>query len=192
MSKPQLLNLIKLFSLSIAASLFLSSCVVDQGPVGPTGPQGRDGRDGNAEVFSINYLAEESDWYDVGFPGDPGYYIALDLDVPEIDQDIVDNGVVLVYYRETPTNAWTTLPYTFISHDPEYIEKLDMIYALEFVGIQSMASDRSAVPYTGTFRVIVAPGIGLGKSAGGKVDLSYESVAKQLGITEDMQSFRSI
>ncbi|MEM6801763.1 MAG: hypothetical protein AAF696_10205 [Bacteroidota bacterium] len=190
MKKPQLFTLIKLFSLSLAAALIFPACVVDEGPIGPPG---RDGRDGNAEVFSINYLAEESDWYDVGLPGDAGYYIALDLDVPEIDQDIVDNGVVLVYYRETPTNAWTALPYTFISHDPEYIEKLDMIYALEFVGIQSMASDRSAVPYTGTFRVIVAPGIGLGKSATGKMDISdYESVAKQLGITEDMQSFRSI
>lgn len=190
MKKPQLFNQIQIFSLIILSSFTLTSCIVDQGPIGPPGRDGLDGRDGNAEVFSINYLAEESDWYDEGIPGEDGYFIALDLEVPEIDQDIVDNGVVLVYYRETPDNAWTALPYTYISHNPDYIEKLDMIYALEFVGIQSMASDRSANPYTGTFRVIVAPGIGLGKSS---LDLTnYKAVAKQLGITEEMQDFRSI
>lgn len=190
MKKPQLLKQIKFFSLIIFSSMALSSCITDQGPIGPPGRDGQDGRDGNAEVFSINYLAEESDWYDVGVPGDDEYFIALDLDVPEIDEDIVDNGVVLVYYRETPTNAWTALPYTFISHNPEYLEKLDMIYSLGFVGVQSMATDRSANPYVGTFRVIVAPGIGLGKN---QVDLSsYKAVAKHLGITEAMQDFRSI
>jgi len=190
MRKPQLFNPIKFFSLLVLSSFAMSSCIVNDGPVGPPGRDGRDGRDGNAEVYSINYLAEESDWYDVGFPGDDGYYLALDLDVPEIGTDIVENGIVLVYYRESPTNAWTALPYTYISHNPEYIEKLDMIYSLEFVGIQSMASDRSGVPYTGTFRVIVASGIGLGKS---KMDFSsYKSVAKQLGITEEMQDFRPI
>ncbi len=177
------------FSL-FATSVMMLTAVSCVGPVGPQGPQGRDGRDGNANVWSINYLAIESDWYGVGTAGDPGYFLALDLNVPEITTDIVNNGVVMVYYRETDGSPWVALPYTFISHDPEYIEKLDFIYDLSFVGMQSQASDRQATPYAGTYRVIVATAVPLGKK---DIDWSdYDTVAEYLGVDEDNQTYRMI
>lgn len=165
----------------------LSACRVE-GPQGPPGQDGRDGQDGNANIISINYEAIESDWYDVGTPGEDDYFLALDFEVPEIDQAIVDNGLVLVYYRETGNSNWFALPYTAISHNPEYIEKMDVIYDLEFVGIQSKASDRSATPYAGIFRVIVADAVPVGKR---EIDYTnYTEVAEFLGITEGIQQYR--
>ncbi|MEL6591644.1 MAG: hypothetical protein AAFP02_05490 [Bacteroidota bacterium] len=163
----------------------LVSCV---GPRGPEGIPGRDGRDGNANVISINYEAISSDWYDVGTPGTDDYFLALDLDVPEINTDIVESGLVMVYYRPDTQSPWIALPYTYISHNPSFVEKLDFIYDLNFLGIQSMATDKSAAAYEGFFRVIVASAIPVGKVA---VDLTnYEEVAEFYEITEDMQVYR--
>ena len=174
----------RLLSIAIFATLFTSCLRVE----GPRGPQGPPGQDGNANIWSITYLAEEGDWFDVGTPGEDEYFLALDLDVPEITQDIVDNGVVLVYYREDEQSAWIALPYTFISHNPEYIEKLDMIYSLGFVGMQSQASDRNATPYSGYFRVVIAEAIPLGKQA---FDFSqYENAVEILGLENAVEITR--
>lgn len=144
------------------AGALMSSCTTVEGPPGPPGPPGRDG---NAEVYSINYIVEDENWYDVGVQGEDDYFLAADLDVPEITQDIVDDGLVLVYYRVDNQSPWIALPYTFISHNPQYVEKLDFIYDLAYVGLQSQATDRNATPYAGTFRVIVASAIPINKRA---------------------------
>ena len=163
----------------------LTSCV---GPRGPEGPQGVPGRDGNANVISINYEAIASDWYDVGTPGTVDYFLALDLDVPEITSDIVDHGMVMVYYRPDTQSPWIALPYTYISHDPEFIEKLDFIYDLGFVGIQSQATDREAAAYEGFFRLIVASAVPVGKM---EVDLTdYNAMAEFYNLTEEDQIYR--
>ena len=179
----------RLFCMALFATLF-TSCLRVQGPPGPQGPEGIPGRDGNANVWSITYQAEEADWFDVGTPGADEYFLALDLDVPEITQDIVDNGIVLVYYRQDDQSPWIALPYTFISHNPEYIEKLDMIYSLGFVGMQSQASDKNATPYVGFFRVVIAEGIPLGKQA---FDFSkYENAVEILGLNDAIEITRLV
>ena len=175
------LSIFALFILSIG----LSACVrVD----GPQGPQGSPGRDGNANVISINYEVFESDWFEVGTPGENDFYMALDLSVPEIDQDIMDNGLVLAYYRIDDKSPWIALPYTLISHDPAYVEKLDFIYDVGFVGFQSQATDKNATPYEGIFKIIVASAFPVNKM---EVDYTnYEEVAVWLGISEDQTEFR--
>ena len=183
---------LRFFTLSLLA-LMASSCLRVQGPIGPQGPPGfpgQNGQDGNANVWSINYLALASDWYDVGVSGDDGYYLALDLNVPEITASIVNSGVVMVYYRATDNSPWTALPYTFISHNPEYIEKLDFIYDQSFVGMQSQASDRQATPYEGTYRVIVASGVPIGKTDIDWTD--YDAVADYLGLEDVQQQYREL
>lgn len=152
---------------SVMALFTAIACQGPRGPQGPTGQDGRDGRDGqdgNANVISINYFVGEENWYEVGTPGETDFFLAADLDVPEINQDIYDNGLVLVYYRANDNEPWIALPYTFISHDPAYIEKLDMIYNLSFVGLQSQATDKGASAWTGVFRVVVAEAVPVGKT----------------------------
>lgn len=172
----------KYFTL-IFSLLLLVSFSACEGPVGPAGPKG------NANVISINYLVLESDWTEVGKPGDEGFFLAVDLDVPEITQDIVDNGLVLAYYRANDNDPWTALPFTRISHNPEFIEKFDFIYDFEFVGLQSMASDRGGTPYGGTVRVIIASAIPVGKTS---IDYeNYEEVADYLELNQTTQYYRT-
>jgi hypothetical protein len=179
----------------LSASLFVSCA--QEGPIGPRGPQGPQGPSGpqgpagqSADVISINYAADASHWYDVGVPGEDGYFLALDLEVPEITQDIVDFGLVLVYYRIDNQSPWIALPYTNISYTPDYVEKLDVIYNLGFVGLQSQATDRQANAYEGTFRVIVASAIPISKTEMDYHD--YDAVSIWLGLEDAPQFTRTI
>ncbi|MEL6676435.1 MAG: hypothetical protein AAFR61_29775 [Bacteroidota bacterium] len=177
---------LRFMALALLASV-MTSCVPVEGPRGPQGPAGQDG---NANIWSITYSALESDWYDVGTPGTEGYFLALDLDVPEIDQLVVNNGLVLVYYRPDTQSPWFALPYTVINHNPEYIEKLDMTYDLGFVGLQSKATDLNATPFAGDFRVIVADAFPVGKTT---LDFSnYEVITDLLGLEESNNIDRPI
>lgn len=178
MKQPKTLSSL-LLSATVMLSLFLTSCGVE----GPEGPQGVPGRDGNANVISINYIAEEVDWYEVGTAGEDDFFMALDLEVPEINNDIMLDGLVLAYYRPDDQSAWIALPYTLISHNPSYVEKIDFIYDLGFVGLQSKATDKNASAYAGIFKIIVASAVPVGKKAA--VDYSsYEAVAEWLNISE--------
>ena len=172
-------NTFTILSLSFFLSSIFFSCQ------GPEGPQGLDG---NANVISINYLILASDWQEVGKPGEVGFLLAVDLDVPEITQDIVDHGLVLAYYRATDSDPWTALPFTRISHDPPFSEKFDFIYDRSFVGLTSMATDRGGTPYEGTVRLIVAEAIPVGKTS---IDYAnYEEVAAYLDLSNIKQLYR--
>jgi len=145
-------------------ALIFSACEGPVGPVGPPGLPGFDGQDGNPEVFSINYELIASDWQDIGNPGEIGFFRALDLTVPEITTDIQENGLVLVYYRAFDDDPWTFLPWTFVSHDPEFTEVFDFVYEAGFVTLLSSASDRDGTAFEGTARVIVASAIPVTKA----------------------------
>lgn len=186
MKKLSFYTTLKAAALLFTAAIVTTSCVrvVD----GPAGPQGPAGQNGNANVISINYEVFDNNWYDVGTPGADDYFLALDLDVPEITADIVNSGLVLVYYRPDNQSPWFALPYTVISHSPSYMEKLDFIYDVAFVGMQSKASDRNASAWNGTFRIVIASGVPVGKTA---LDYSdYNETAAMLGIDETQQIYR--
>ncbi|RMG16489.1 MAG: hypothetical protein D6730_25050 [Bacteroidetes bacterium] len=174
-------HLSKTFTLTlltlVLVSLF-SACEYHEAPV----------VEQNEPIISINYAIVESDWQEVSRPGENGFFMAVDLDVPEITTGIVNSGLVLLYYREQDSDPWIALPFTRISHDPEFIETFDFIYDTGFVGLQSMASDRGATPYTGTVRIVIADAIPVGKMS---LDTqNYEAVAAFLGITEKQQRYR--
>ncbi|WNJ16953.1 hypothetical protein [Pontibacter sp. G13] len=148
---------------------------------GPRGPQGPPGLDGNFNVFSIYYNLQENDWIERGTAGAPGFFLEVELDVPEIDQIVVDDGIVLVYYRAQASDPWIFLPYTFIGADnPNFIEVFDFIYGDGFVNMKSQGDDFNATRYSGTVRVIVADGIPINKQA---IDYSnYEETVAFLGL----------
>lgn len=158
---------------------FLAACEITESVPGPQGPPGRDG---NANVFSIAYDVREGDWKDFGVEGEPGFYRYLDLTVPEVNQQIVNSGLVLAYFRERDKDPWIALPYTFISHDPSFTETFDFVYGLGFVSLKSAASDRGATRYNGTVRVIVAEAVPVAKRA---IDFSnYQEVIELFGLKE--------
>lgn len=91
------------------------------GQDGADGQDGQDGEDGNANVFSSGWVEyDEAVWTEV--TGEFGIdYRNYPIEEAEITQDIVDNGVVLVYNRFVITGTHVyTLPFTenITSNDP--------------------------------------------------------------------------
>lgn len=81
-----------------------------QGPQGEQGPQGPEGSPGTANVIY-------SDWFaigDVSTPADTTLisrnYTRYHIQAPELTQEIIDNGAVLVYYKLL--GQITPLPFT--------------------------------------------------------------------------------
>ena len=171
-----------LIGFAFAATACFNSLDGPQGPPGPPGIDGRDGVDGNANVSSIKYSILADDWVEVGTPGENNFYLLLDLTVPEITEDINESGLVLAYFRANDQDPWTALPFTFISHDPEYTETFDFTYEIGFVTLFSKATDRGAQAFEGTVRLIVAEGIPIGKT---EIDYTnFEEVAAAFGLKE--------
>lgn len=81
----------------------------NDGAPGPTGPAGSDGQDGNANVISSGWIEFDTavwtpltDEFGIDYRNYP-------ITVSEISQDIVDNGVVLVYTRFVISNTDTLM-----------------------------------------------------------------------------------
>jgi len=89
-------------SLSLTLLLvLLSGCIIEEsvGPAGPPGPAG------NANVFSLEFDFRMSDAV-------PNQTVAsVQYEVPDLTSRVVDEGAVLLFFREYDT--WTAMPYTF-------------------------------------------------------------------------------
>ena len=89
----------RLLGLTLSIAL-LAGC--DQGP---TGPEGREGQPGNANVFSVNFTFSVNDAII------NGNVASVAFDVPGITPSVVDDGAVLVFFRDQGT--WTSMPFVF-------------------------------------------------------------------------------
>jgi hypothetical protein len=89
-----------------------------QGPAGPQGPEG------NANVKTDVFSIGGTDWIwlsSYNFENSPGNYTEYytryyDRKNIAVTQDILDNGVVMVYFTPNPIsypNMWVPLPYQF-------------------------------------------------------------------------------
>ena len=91
--------------LAISFALILTSCEGDEGPTGPPGPAGQDA------VFTITTV--EFTGEDAGITGSYSYF---EVEVPEITQDVIDNGCVLAYLNNstgsTIGDAWILMPFS--------------------------------------------------------------------------------
>lgn len=94
-------RLSRVASLMTLVALLASGCVLEES----VGPPGLDGRDGNANVYSVNFTFSMADATVNGAVASVGF------DVDGITPRVVDDGAVLVYFREQGT--WTAMPYTF-------------------------------------------------------------------------------
>lgn len=100
-----------------------------QGPAGPAGPQGPAG---NANVKTDVFTVPAASWassstgymLETGSGGYTEYFMqGYVRSNNTITQDVLDNGMVLVYFTPSPTynaNQWAPLPYSFPSFGTEY------------------------------------------------------------------------
>lgn len=96
-------------------TLLLASCAKD-GETGPQGPAGQNGADGNANVSSQTIKVSSSDWvlYNNTLGGLD--WVAQKY-VPQITSDIISNGMVMVYMRQTYSGGgyyYVALPFSWV------------------------------------------------------------------------------
>lgn len=141
---------------SIFAITFLSfSCV---GPQGEDGLDGRDGRDGNANVGAAIYDIAPSEW-----EGNIDGFVT-NLNVPELTNNIYENGAVLVYLlknENTSNQSFNQLPYTWLyNNTTEYIDydayigRIDITLRWVDNGLNNTEAPKSDY----TFKVIIIEG----------------------------------
>ena len=201
----------------IFLSLIIWSCSGDDGVDGATGPQGAqgtagtdgvdgtdgtngedgtdgeegtDGEDGAVGTANVIY----SDWIDNGFPfpiNAPSS--SFDIEAPNLQQEIIDNGVVMVFGR-TPSGAFVyQLPIVFgASVQISYYFRVE----LETVSIRAAnmreGEDLVSLISFAEYRYVIIPG---GREAGGgggitskaKIDyttLTYAEIAAHFNIPD--------
>jgi hypothetical protein len=89
---------------------------------------------------------------------DPSYY--CDLNVPEITQEIVDNGAVFVY-MSNGNGGWAALPCA-IPIDGNYSSTYTPYHAIGWVRVWKTDTDLVTLdPGSTTFKVVVVSGHGL-------------------------------
>lgn len=76
------------------------------GPAGPAGQNGQDGTDGNANVGAVTFNLLSSAWSTGSIKTYARY-------IPEITQEVVDDGLVMVYQRQAPDTDWDALPFSY-------------------------------------------------------------------------------
>jgi len=181
------------------AILFVIGCNPedgDQGPIGPAGPQGEqgpagqdgaDGQDGaQGETGSANVIY--SDWIDSGFENDiTDGFDAFNIDAPEITQEILDTGIILVYARST-TNTIYQVPVTFYGFlNESYFFRIINAGTLN-IGVEGIGTNNIGEPFLNdVFRYVIIPG---GQQTTGKqtppdyTKMSYDEIAKLFGIKD--------
>lgn len=114
----------------IVMLLFLfASCAKDgdtgpQGPAGPAGQNGTDGtngQDGNANVNSISFTVQTWEWANFGTVGQPGHLIYHEHNIPEITQDVMNDGMILVYKKYYGPDGMYLLPWTIAAGSVDVI-----------------------------------------------------------------------
>lgn len=153
----------------------MSGCVLEEG-VGPEGPPG------NANVFSLNF-----DFF-VDDATINGTVASVQFDVPDITPLVVDEGAVLLFFRDQGT--WTAMPYTFGVESPD-LPAVDYTVAFNFgyddgflevfYETSTDALDFNSLPDR-TIKAVIIEGFAFGKKS---VDLTDWNVVKALYQLED-------
>ena len=151
---------IKNISLSIfiiaLISLTFSACQ-KEGPMGPEGPQGPAGEDATNSISSYYYTIFEDEWETFGDPG-IGFGFIGAMDFPEITEDVLNYGAVLVYLYQD--GSLYSLPTTFVNaEDGGYLATIWTTLQLGQVLVTFQDSDGATInPGEQEFKVVIIEG----------------------------------
>lgn len=167
----------------MCALLAASGCELVRGPegpqgdIGPAGPagepgepgeDGRSGEDGDAGILYTDWFEPDYGSWEYGYRLDTLVW-SLEVAVPELDDDIINNGVVLVYaqldgYRKTfwPLGRVVQLPFTIDYLDGDRYTEDHWSYHAE-VGTLTLELTNSwnlyfFAPANHRFRFLLIPG----------------------------------
>ena len=149
-----------------------------QGEQGPKGDKGDPGQPGNANVQS--QVFEVTSWSVIGTSGNPGVHTAAQITYSAITQEIVDKGLVMVYYQSS-TNTWQSLPFTRFATTFRYT--VDYDYTVGKVTLRRYDDDFLPASLPGSYKVIAASAEGRIRAEGEGIDFySYMEVAEFFGL----------
>ncbi len=179
-------NLTRLVTL-VVLSVALFSCEGEDGAIGPQGEQGEQGSQGEqGEPGTANVIY--SDWIDSEFENDiTDGFDAFNIDAPEITQEILDTGTILVYARST-TNTIYQVPVTFYGIlNESYFFRVINAGTLN-IGVEGIGTNNIGEPFLNdVFRYIIIPGEVAGnnsKSVENLANMSYKELATLFNISE--------
>jgi hypothetical protein len=88
----------------LALALFSASCTDDIG--------------GNAQMSTVDFTVQTNQWQETGTWQEAGYGFYVDLDFPELTNNVIQNGMVSLYMKSG--NAWIPVPVYFYSQVDQY------------------------------------------------------------------------
>jgi hypothetical protein len=168
----------------VLISFLIVNCTGPEGPMGPQGEKGLDGAPGNANVVSIQYEVQSTQW-----KGDTNGYKAI-LSVPEITSAIYDHGAVLVYMlnEQDPNHKYfNMLPYTYVNNSAveymdfdAYVGQINLSVKWTDNGVNSTLVPNS----TEIFKIIIAEGTALSVLKENVNVANYQAVSEYFGLTQ--------
>lgn len=180
-------NLVRLITV-VMLSIFIFSCEGEDGAVGPQGEQGPQGDQGpqgeQGEPGTANVMY--SDWIGSGFENDiTDGFDAFNIDAPEITQEILDTGTILVYARST-TNTIYQVPVTFYGFlNENYFFRVINAGTLN-IGVEGVGINDIGEPFLNdVFRYIIIPGgvaINSSRSSEDLKHMSYKEITTLFNI----------
>jgi len=168
-----------IFLLLLVFPIMFLSC---RGDEGPRGPRGADGADGADAVKVIQYEKVPSDW-----SGDVNGYKTI-LNVPEITEDIYQNGAVMVYLLNEGTSDKyaNILPYTYLYNGTtEYMDYNAYVGKIEITlrWTDSMVNTTLAPNNNYIFKVVVMEGVRLEDLKKNSIMSNVENIEKYYNVT---------
>jgi hypothetical protein len=133
----------KLILISILAlSLFSVSCTKDEG--------------GNAVISTVDFNVQTNQWQETGTFQDAGYGFYVDLDFPELTNNVIQNGMVSLYMKVD--NAWIPVPVYFYNQADQYqyqggyfYRMTQGVFSIEYYENNGLTSN----PGTQIFRLVI-------------------------------------
>ncbi len=134
----------RLFFLTLlSVTLFSTSCTKDTG--------------GNADIRTVDFIVQNTDWVEYGNPGEQGYGYAVDLDFPEITNNVIQNGMVTLYMKRG--DSWTSVPFNYFYQSTDLVNYQGGYFYSMKVGVFSIdyyESDHyTQSPETQIFRLVI-------------------------------------
>lgn len=127
-----------IFITFLAITFLITSCTEDTG--------------GNADMTTVDFVVYSSDWVEYGTYGKAGYGFAVDITMPEITDNVVQNGMVTLYMKSG--ESWLPVPVSFYNEGFQG----GFIYAIKrgIFSIEYYESDQQTVgPDNHTFRLVI-------------------------------------
>lgn len=93
-----------IFIAVVALSLFAVSCSKDMG--------------GNADMSTVNFTVQSDKWQETGDWQVAGYGFYVDLNFPELTDNVINNGTVNLYLKSG--DGWIPVPVYFYNQVDDY------------------------------------------------------------------------